>query len=74
MFAPTPIFFGTPAPAPLQLPYHHLQAAQIRTYLNVPAGGPDGTGVKLAIVDTGFYRPGRWLCSRKPGDDRGISP
>jgi hypothetical protein len=54
LFIPPPLHFGTPAAIPPTPAYHHLQAAGIRQLLNVP-GGATGAGVRVAVVDTGFY-------------------
>jgi serine protease AprX len=54
VFVPPPILFSSPTSDPPPLRYHHITAADIRRLLNVPSS-VTGTGVKVAIVDTGFY-------------------
>lgn len=53
VFTPPPLFFAPSADAPA-VNYHHVDEAGIRRLLNVPAGY-DGSGVKIGLVDTGFY-------------------
>jgi hypothetical protein len=53
-FLPPPAYFGTPAAVPPTPAYHHLQEAQIRRLLNVPKNA-GGAGIRVAVVDTGFY-------------------
>lgn len=53
VFIPPAIFFE-PAAQPPNLSFHHLQADQIRSLLNVSVG--QGDGIKIALVDTGFFR------------------
>src|SRR4029079_6190885 len=43
-----------PSPNPPRVGYHHVDDAAIRRILNVPAGF-DGNGVRVAMVDTGFF-------------------
>jgi serine protease AprX len=54
LFIPPPLYFATPTAIPPIPPYHHLQEAGIRSLLNVP-NGATGAGVRVAVVDTGFY-------------------
>jgi hypothetical protein len=54
LFIPPPLDFGAPAAIPPTPAYHHLQEAGIRRLLNVP-NGATGAGVRVAVVDTGFY-------------------
>jgi len=54
VFIPPPILFESPDPPP-GLPYHHVPLDRIPQLLNVPALAT-GDGVKVAVVDTGFYK------------------
>jgi subtilisin family serine protease len=53
VFIPPPVYFA-PSPNPPRVGYHHVDDAAIRRILNVPAGF-DGNGVRVAMVDTGFF-------------------
>lgn len=53
VFIPPPIFFAPTANAPAH-GWHGPDEAEIRTLLRVPVGA-DGAGVRVAMVDTGFY-------------------
>jgi len=53
VFIPPPVYFA-PAPNPPEVLWHHVDDASIRSILNVPAGF-DGSGVRVGMVDTGFY-------------------
>lgn len=53
VFTPPPIYFE-PSAVPPAVRYHHVTAADIRRILKVPAGF-DGRGVRIGVVDTGFY-------------------
>lgn len=53
VFTPPPIYFA-PSPVPPTVGYHNVAAADIRRILNVPQEF-DGSGVRMAVVDTGFY-------------------
>jgi serine protease AprX len=55
VFIPPPVYFAGPSPdAPASTTYHHVDENSIRKILNVPAGF-DGDGVRVGLVDTGFY-------------------
>jgi serine protease AprX len=54
VFTPPPLFFAPPSANAPTVSYHHVDEASIRRLLNVPAGY-DGTGVKVGLIDTGFY-------------------
>jgi serine protease AprX len=54
VFIPPPLFFSPVNAEPLKPGYHHLQRADIRRLLNVPDNF-DGEGIKLALIDTGFF-------------------
>ena len=54
VFIPPPLFFASPSPNAPTVNYHHVDEAGIRKLLNVPAGY-DGTGVKIGLIDSGFY-------------------
>jgi serine protease AprX len=54
VFVPPPLFFAPPKSTPPALGYHHADMDAIRSLLRVPAG-QDGAGLKIAIVDTGFF-------------------
>jgi subtilase family serine protease len=55
VFIPPPLLFGPVAAAPPGLPYPHLGHSDIRRVLGASTSSERGTGVKAAIVDTGFY-------------------
>lgn len=54
LFIPPPVDFGVPVATPPTPAFHHLQEEAIRRLLKVPAGAT-GQGVRVAVVDTGFY-------------------
>jgi len=54
VFIPPPVYFAAPSPNPPQVNYHHVDDASMRNIFNVPAGF-DGSGVRVAMVDTGFF-------------------
>jgi len=59
-FYPAPIYFHA-APAPRRVApvpsWHHLSGTDLRRLLQVPEGAdaPNGRGVRIAMVDSGFY-------------------
>jgi len=55
VFTPPPLFFARPSADIPQLSYHHLKPTDLRRLLQVPDDAPTGAGVRLAIVDSGFY-------------------
>ena len=55
VFIPPPIFFAPPSPTAPTHTFHSVDAARIRKLLNVPSAS-GGSGVKVAIVDAGFFR------------------
>jgi len=54
IFVPPPLFFAPPSRTPPALGYHHADITAIRSLLRVPAD-QDGAGLKIALVDTGFF-------------------
>lgn len=54
LFIPPPLFFAPPVAIPPEPEYHHLQRKAIRELLHVP-NEFNGKGVKIALVDTGFF-------------------
>jgi serine protease AprX len=54
VFIPPPLYFEGPSPDAPAGAFHAVNEADIRQVLNVPAGF-DGTGVRVALIDTGFY-------------------
>lgn len=54
VFTPPPTYFAPLSAVPPVSGFHSVSAADIRRILNVP-GGFDGSGIKIAMVDTGFY-------------------
>lgn len=54
VFTPPPMYFATSPMAP-SVGYHNVAAADIRRLLNVPDSA-DGNGVKVGVVDSGFYK------------------
>jgi hypothetical protein len=54
VFIPPPLFFAPPDTTPPKPEYHHLQRKAIRQLLRV-SNEFNGAGVKLALVDTGFF-------------------
>jgi serine protease AprX len=54
VFIPPPVYFAPPSPNAPPGSYHRVDEASIRSILNVPAGF-DGDGVRVAMVDTGFF-------------------
>jgi subtilisin family serine protease len=55
VFTPPPIYFGTPTALPPKVGWRPINDASIRKLLRVPANGLTGKGVKVGIIDTGFY-------------------
>ncbi len=53
VFTPPPIYFA-PAQSSPSVGYHNINTGDIRRILNVPQDY-DGSGVRVAVVDTGFY-------------------
>jgi len=56
IFPPPPIFFQSPDPPPL--PYYHLIPDEVAEKVNatpVHLEGYNGSGIKLSMIDTGFY-------------------
>lgn len=53
VFTPPPLYFA-PSASPPAYQFHGLAPADIARILNIPAG-LDGSGVTVAMVDTGFY-------------------
>ena len=54
IFTPPPTFFTAPSATPPAINYFNVDAAAIRRLLNVPSE-LNGAGVRVAIVDTGFF-------------------
>ena len=54
VFTPPPTYFVEPLAVPPVPTFHGVSASDIRRILKVP-DGLDGAGVKVAMVDTGFY-------------------
>jgi hypothetical protein len=54
VFVPPPLYFAPPSPHPPAHAFHAINEAAIRRLLNVPAEF-DGEGIRVAIVDTGFF-------------------
>jgi serine protease AprX len=54
VFIPPPVYFAPPSANAPNSTYHRVDEQSIRSILNVPAGF-DGTGIRVALVDTGFY-------------------
>jgi serine protease AprX len=54
VFIPPPVYFAPPSPNAPPVSFHRVDEASIRSILNVPAGF-DGDGVRVAMVDTGFF-------------------
>ena len=54
VFMPPPTYFAVPSATPPVVDFYAIDASDIRRLLNVP-NGFDGTGVNVAMVDTGFY-------------------
>jgi serine protease AprX len=54
VFIPPPAYFAPPSPNAPPGSFHRVDEASIRSILNVPAGF-DGDGVRVAMVDTGFF-------------------
>jgi hypothetical protein len=69
VFTPPPISFDAPTADPPVLPYHHITADDIRRHLRVPEDAT-GAGIKVAIVDTGFYQHPYSLLSKLRPTDR----
>lgn len=53
VFTPPPIYFAPSSTAP-SVGYHNVAVPEIRRLLNVP-NTVDGTGIKVGVVDSGFY-------------------
>ncbi|WP_309891944.1 S8 family serine peptidase [Archangium sp.] len=56
VFTPPPLFFTAPSATPPTLGYKHLDIANLRRLLKVPAQQETGKGISVAVVDTGFYK------------------
>jgi hypothetical protein len=81
VFMPPPLLFAPPNPVPPNHNYFALDADAIRRLLNVPSE-VTGVGVKVALVDTGFfkhpyyaangfaYEPVATVSAPNPQDDR----
>ncbi|MER9375424.1 S8 family serine peptidase [Mesorhizobium sp. M0491] len=54
VFIPPPLFFAQPSAKAPNAKFHSLNEAAIRKLLNVPKG-VSGAGVRVAVVDTGFF-------------------
>lgn len=54
VFIPPPLFFAAPRAKAPKTKFHSIDETAIRKLLNVPAAAT-GMGIKVAIVDTGFY-------------------
>jgi hypothetical protein len=54
VFIPPPLYFDGPSPDAPAVSYHRVDDTDIRKLLKVPAGF-DGAGVRIAMVDTGFF-------------------
>jgi serine protease AprX len=54
VFTPPPLFFALPSANAPAVSCHHVDEASIRRLLNVPTGY-DGAGIKVGLIDTGFY-------------------
>jgi hypothetical protein len=54
VFTPPPLSFADPLATPPTPAYHHFAAAKLREWLRVPSDA-SGTGIPVAIVDTGFF-------------------
>ncbi len=55
VFVPPPLIFADPSADPPAHTWNSVDEARIRKLLNVPQG-TTGTGVKVALIDTGFFR------------------
>src|SRR6266853_3008500 len=55
VFIPPPHYFAPPSPVEPRPSYFGVDKVAIRRLLNVPTGA-SGAGVKVAIIDTGFFR------------------
>jgi serine protease AprX len=55
VFIPPPSFFVAPSASAPQLSYFNVDSTAIRKLLKVPPGA-SGTGVRVALVDTGFFK------------------
>lgn len=55
VFTPPPVYFSAPSAAPPTVGWSPIDASAIRSLLRVPSGGPTGKGIKVGIVDSGFY-------------------
>jgi hypothetical protein len=55
VFMPPPLLFASPSAVAPAHSYFALDAAAIRRLLKVPDGA-EGAGVKIALVDTGFFK------------------
>jgi serine protease AprX len=54
VFIPPPLYFGTPSATPPNHSFSTVDSIKIQGLLNVPAG-VTGKGIKIALVDTGFF-------------------
>lgn len=55
VFTPPPVYFAPVSSTPPMVNWHRVDEKAVRSLLCVGAGAPTGAGVRVAIIDTGFY-------------------